>query len=56
MTIATEQTIASPPVNPSTSRVRRHRERRRKGMRLVTVEVPEAAIEQAIARGSITDP
>ncbi len=46
-----EQTIAPPPVNPSTSRVRRHRERRREGLRLFTVTVPQTLIENAIARG-----
>jgi hypothetical protein len=37
--------------NPSTLRVRRHRERRRQGICLFTVEVPRALIEAAIARG-----
>jgi hypothetical protein len=32
-------------------RVRRHRERRRAGLCLFTIEVPEANLEQAIARG-----
>ena len=39
------------PVNTSTSRVRRHRERCRDGLRLFTVPVPETVIENAIARG-----
>ena len=39
------------PVKPSTLRVRRHRERRRSGMRLFTVEVPEATIGDTITRG-----
>jgi len=51
MTTAAEQTIAPRTVNSSTSRVRRHRERRRDGLRLFTVTVPEAVIENAIARG-----
>ncbi len=38
-------------MNPTTLRVRRHRERRREGVRLVTVEVPERVIEAATARG-----
>ena len=38
-------------VNPSTLRVRRHRERRREGLCLFAVEVPEATIEEARARG-----
>jgi hypothetical protein len=39
------------PANPSTLRVRRHRERRRDGLRLFTVPVPKTVIEGAIARG-----
>ena len=35
----------------STERVRRHRERRRNGLQLITVEMPEATIEHAITRG-----
>jgi hypothetical protein len=37
--------------SPSALRVRRHRERRRGGLHLFTIEVPEANIEHAIARG-----
>jgi hypothetical protein len=33
-------TATEPPVNPSTLRVRRHRERRRERVRLFTVELP----------------
>ena len=36
---------------PSTLRVRRYRERRRGQLRLLTVEIPESVIEDAIARG-----
>src|SRR4029077_16554926 len=36
---------------PSTLRVRRYRERRREGLRLLTLEMPETAIEAAIIRG-----
>ena len=36
---------------PSTQRVRRYRERRREGLRLLTLEMPETAIDAAIARG-----
>jgi hypothetical protein len=36
---------------PGTLRVRRHRQRRRDGLRLFTVIVPETVIEKAIARG-----
>jgi hypothetical protein len=39
------------PVGPSTLRVRLHRERRREGLRLLTLEMPETAIDAAIARG-----
>ena len=35
-------------VKPSTLRVRRHRERRRKGICSITVELPKADIEEAI--------
>jgi len=41
-------------VSPSTLRVRRHRERRREGLRLFTVEVPELRIDEAIARGLLS--
>jgi hypothetical protein len=51
MTIAAERTTAPRPVSPSAARVRRHRERLREGLRLFTVTVPEAAIENAVARG-----
>ena len=36
---------------PSTQRVRRYRERRREGLRLLTLEMPETAIDAAVARG-----
>jgi hypothetical protein len=39
------------PIRPSTLRVRLHRERRREGLRLLTLEMPETAIDAAIARG-----
>ena len=35
----------------STERVRQHRERRRRGLHLMTVAMPEASIEHAISRG-----
>ena len=38
-------------VGPSTLRVRRYRERRRDGLRCLTVEMYEADIAEAIARG-----
>ena len=45
-------TITAPqPVNPSTLRVRRYRERRREGVCCLTVEMYEADIDDAIARG-----
>ena len=37
--------------SPSTLRVRLHRNRRRKRLRLLTLEMPETAIDAAIARG-----
>src|SRR6516162_8518120 len=39
------------PVKPSTLRVRLHRDRRRERLRLLTLEMPERAIDAAIARG-----
>jgi hypothetical protein len=38
-------------VTPATLRVRRYRERRREGLGLLTLEMPETAIEAAIIRG-----
>ena len=49
-TTATES-IDEPRISASTLRVRRYRERRREGLRLLTVEIPEPVIEAAIARG-----
>ena len=46
-----EDITESRPLRPSTLRVRRHRERRREHLRLLTVEIPEPVIEDAIARG-----
>ena len=51
MTTAIECTAEHRAVSASTLRVRRHRERRRERVRLFTVEVPEAVIDEAIARG-----
>ena len=50
MTAATEN-IGELHVGASTLRVRQHRQRRRDGLRLFTVTVPETAIENAVARG-----
>ena len=44
-------TTAPHSVNPSTLRVRRHRERRREGVCCLTVEMYEADIAEATARG-----
>jgi hypothetical protein len=52
-TSAAEQTITPRPGDTSTSRVRRYRERRRDGLRLFTVPVPDTVIENAIARGLV---
>jgi hypothetical protein len=49
MTAATENT--EPLICASAERVRQYRERRRKGLRLMTVAMPEASIENAIGRG-----
>jgi hypothetical protein len=52
MTLSIGNATAAPnSVNPSTLRVRRHRERRRKGVCCLTVEMYETDIEGAIARG-----
>jgi len=50
----TADAAAELPVNANTLRVRRHRERRREGLRLFTVEVPELRIDEAIARGLLS--
>ena len=44
-------TTATPSVNPSTLRARRHRQRCRERVRLFTVELPERLIEEAVERG-----
>jgi len=48
----TDTAMAAQPryASASTLRVRRHRERRREGLRLFSVEVPEPRIDEAIAR------
>jgi hypothetical protein len=50
MNTATES-IDEPRISASTLRVRRHRERRREGLRQLSIEIPEPTIEDAIARG-----
>ncbi len=50
MTAAIEN-VAEPRMCTSTHRVRQHRERRRNGVRLMTITMPEATIEHAITRG-----
>jgi hypothetical protein len=45
------ESIDEPRISASTLRVRRHRERRREGLRLLSIEIPEPTIEDAIARG-----
>jgi hypothetical protein len=49
MNTATES-IDEPRVS-NALRVRRHRMRRREGLRLLSIEIPEPTIEDAIARG-----
>ena len=51
MTAAGENVTEPRPVRSSTPRVRRCRERHRERLRLLTIEVPESAIEAGIARG-----
>jgi hypothetical protein len=50
MTVSDEN-VPQPHPRPSTLRVRLHRERRRERLRLLTLEMPETAIDAAIARG-----
>jgi hypothetical protein len=51
MTAAVENVTESRPVRSSTPRVRRHRERHREGLRVLTIEVPGSVIDAALARG-----
>ena len=51
MTADSENVTETRPVRSSTLRVRRHREWRRGLLRLLTVEIHESVIEDAIARG-----
>ena len=51
MTAGDENVTEPRPLRPSTQRVRLHRERRRERLRLLTLEMPETAIDAAIARG-----
>jgi hypothetical protein len=51
MTTTAAGTTVEPRDSASTQRVRRHRERRREGLRLLTLEMPETAVDAAIARG-----
>ena len=44
-------TNTAPTAGDSTHRVRRYRERRKDGLRLFTVTIPETVIENAITRG-----
>ena len=46
-------TTAPHSVKPSTVRVRRYRDRRQKGICCLTVEMPKAVIEEAIADGGL---
>jgi hypothetical protein len=48
-----DENVPEPRPRPSTPRVRLHRERRRDGLRLLTLEIPVSAIDAAIARGFI---
>jgi hypothetical protein len=51
VTVATKHIPERRPERLSTLRVRRHRERRSRGLRLLTVTAPETVIEAAVARG-----
>ena len=49
--MTTVQNVAEPhPIRPGTLRVQPHRARRREGLRLLTVPVPEWAIDAAVER------
>jgi hypothetical protein len=48
---ATVENVELRPARPGTLRVQRHRKRRRERLRQFTIEVPEATVEHAIARG-----
>jgi hypothetical protein len=50
MSAAGENASDLRPTSPGALRARRHRQRRRDGVRLVTVEVPEGVVREAIAR------
>jgi len=51
--MSTANTTTPHSVKPSTLRVRRYRERRREGICSLTVEMPKAVIEEAIADGGL---
>jgi hypothetical protein len=44
-------TLAASPRSPAAERMRRHRQRRRKGLHCLTVELRETEIEQLIRKG-----
>jgi hypothetical protein len=48
-----KQTLAKAPVSAAAARMRRHRQRRRDGMRSLTIEVREAEIDALIRSGSL---
>ena len=52
----TDTTLAAPPTrsgSPGAERMRRHRERRQKGLRCVRIELREAEINTLIRRGRL---
>jgi hypothetical protein len=51
MTVSDEDVTKTHSARPGTLRVRLHRERRREGLRLLTLEMPKTAIDVAIERG-----
>jgi hypothetical protein len=52
----TDTSLAAPPIrsrSPGAERMRRHRDRRRKGLRCVTIELRETEIDVLIRRGRL---
>ena len=50
-----ENTPASSALSPAAARMRRHRQRRRKGLRTILVDVRESEIDELIRRGHLAE-
>jgi hypothetical protein len=55
MTPSVEKVAEPRPIRSSTPRVRRYRERCRERLRFLTLEMPETAIDGAVARGFLAE-